>query len=116
MPELEISESLKESGIEEIRTLGFHIIIKHKIKLESFEIKIKENPYETGKSLQRKCGKLLDPLLVQNLIVFITENWEQIEIKSESKSNSEPEPFKPKYEFSTFEEWQRGFLLVLLVH
>ena len=111
MPELAISESLKESGIEEIRTLGFYIIIKHKITPQSplegsFEIKIKKNPYETGKSLQRKCGKLLDPLLVQNLIVFITENWEQIEIKSESKSNSEPEPFKPKYEFPTFEEWQ----------
>ena len=45
-------------------------------------------------------------MLIQNLIVFITENWEQIEIKSESKSNSEPEPFKPKYEFPTFEEWQ----------
>ena len=99
MPEFGLSESLRESGIEEIRTLGLHIIIKHK-NAGSFEIKIKENPFETGKSL----------LLVKNLIVFITDNWEQIEIKS--KSNSEPEPFKPKYQFSTFEEWQRGFLLV----
>ena len=39
MPELELSDSLKESGIEEIRTLGFHIIIKHKIKLEVLKLK-----------------------------------------------------------------------------
>ena len=110
MPELDLSKSLKESGIEEIRILGAYIHIKHKITPQSpvegsFEIKIKENPFETGKSLQRKYGKLLDPLLVQNLIVFITDNWEQIEIKSKS-NNSEPEPFKPKYEFPTFEQWQ----------
>ena len=91
MADLELSESLKESGIEEIKTLGTSYIIKHKITPQSpvegsFEIKIKEDPYETGKSLQRKCGKLLDPLLVQSLIVFITDNWEQIEIKSESKT------------------------------
>ena len=50
MPEFGLSESLRESGIEEIRTLGLHIIIKHK-NAGSFEIKIKENPFETGKSL-----------------------------------------------------------------
>src|SRR6476660_9585310 len=102
---LELTQTLVNMGIVEISILGFDIIINYK-NTGSIRVKIKENPYEIGKSLQRKCGKLLDPLLVQNLIVFITGNWEQIKINSESKSNTEPEPFKPKYQFSTFEEWQ----------
>jgi hypothetical protein len=106
MAELELSESLKKSDIEEIRTLGLYIIIIHK-NAGRFEVKIKENPYETGRSLERKCGKLLDPLLVQNLVIFITNNWEHIEIKPKSKlTMGEPEPFEPKYQFPTFEEWQ----------
>ena len=124
---LEPSEFLKQSGIEEIRVIGRTLTIVHKDPTNSpdtnpkdFETRIiiKKNPYETGKALERKSGsnKLLDTLTVESLIVLITQNWDKIKPEPEEDPTDaeaqpepeleEPEPFIPKYQFSTFEEWQ----------
>lgn len=47
MADFELSDSLKESGIEEIKALGLHLLITHKEARN-----LKDDPYQTGKSLE----------------------------------------------------------------
>ena len=106
--QLELTQTLVNMGIAEIQKTvdsdnnPILIIIPTRNQstnnhdYETIQFKIGETPFETTKSCESACGDYLDPNRISALGKFFTDRWEQIEIKSES--NSEPEPFKSKYQ------------------
>ena len=61
-------------------------------------------PEDFAETVEIKCDKPLGRLLAQYIIQFVCkpENWKIINPSDEDEESV----FKPKYQFSTFEEWQ----------
>lgn len=108
---LEIDDFLKGAGIEEIKTVDHDLVIATRLK-GRFVVEIKNDEERTGLELEKKC-RAIDFLTLQKICVLLHTYWEQIqdEINPISSKNDElaqddPERYRPKYQFNTFEEWR----------
>ena len=113
MPILQLDDHLIKAGIVDMRRIGSNLVIIAKLPDDDPErdsrrisIKIGENetPEDFAEAVEIKCDKPLGRLLTQYIIQFVSkpENWNIINPSDEDEESV----FKPKYQFSTFEEWQ----------
>jgi hypothetical protein len=108
---LKVDDYLNGAGIEEIKTVDSNLHIVSRIK-GTFVVEIKTDEERTGSELEKKC-KGLEFIIIQKINSLLHQYWNEIqhEINPESDELNEleeddPERYKPKHQFSNFEEWQ----------